>query len=273
MTDSTDSSRVERAARLRWIAFGDMHVAVGVSQREKGHKEARVNYLLAHLDLEQIGAPVLSLRDGAYFIIDGQHRIEALRRFGFTPADKLQCWVYEGLTQSQEGEKFLQYNDILPVSVMDKFRVGVNANREMESDIDRIVQAQGLRVSLDKGDGAIMAVGTLRRIYRNDGAKTLARTLRIVRDAYGDAGLKAPVLNGIGLLCARYNGELQDELAVTKLSNLRGGVHGLLNEAEKIRLKTGNAKGHCVAAAAVDIINTGRRNNKLPSWWTEQVAS
>lgn len=27
------------------------------------------------------------------------------------------------------------------------------------------------------------------------------------------------------------------------------------------------ARGHCVAAAAVDVINSGRGGNKLPSWW------
>lgn len=37
------------------------------------------------------------------------------------------------------------------------------------------------------------------------------------------------------------------------------------------RKQTGNAKGHCVAAAAVDINNRGRGGKKLPSWWREDA--
>lgn len=101
------------------------------------------------------------------------------------------------------------------------------------------------------------------------GGSVLARSLGIIRDAYGDPGLEAAVIDGIGLLCARYNGELDVPLAVKKLGNAFGGVNGLLGKAENLRQKTGNAKGHCVAAAAVEIINSGRGGSKLPGWWRE----
>ena len=51
--------------------------------------------------------------------------------------------------------------------------------------------------------------------------------------------------------------------------NTNGGVHGLLGKAENLRRATGNQKGHCVAAAAVEIVNAGRGGKKLPSWWRE----
>jgi hypothetical protein len=139
----------------------------------------------------------------------------------------------------------------------------------VECDIDRIVRAAGLIVSRDKIDGAIGAVGTLRRIYSRAGAAVLGRTLRIIRDAYGDAGFDAAVIDGIGYLCARYNGELEDAVAIVKLQKAHGGVNGLLNKAEVLRRSTGNAKGHCVAAAAVEIINAGRGGKKLPTWFRD----
>ena len=96
---------------------------------------------------------------------------------------------------------------------------------------------------------------------------TLARALQIARDAYGDAGLEGPVIEGLGMLCHRYNGLLSDERAVTILANAHGGVSGLLNRAEVLRKQTSNPRAHCVAAAAVDLINQGRGGKKLPSWW------
>lgn len=269
MTDKKPTgARVERAARLHWVPLGKTKVSP-LAQREL--KQARVDRIVATLDLEQIGTPTVNLRDGSYYIIDGQHRIEALRQFGLEADQQIQCWSYEGLSEEEEAEKFLKLNDTLAVNAFSKFRVGVQAGRPTETDIDRVVRAQGLRVSTDEGDGAIRAVGTLTRIYNRAGAAVLARTLRIIRDAYGDPGLEAGVIDGIGLLCQRYNGDLNDVDAVTRLAKAHGGVNGLLGSAEQLRRKTGNQRGHCVAAAAVDIYNRGRGGKKLPSWWHEDA--
>lgn len=259
----SDSGRVEREARLRWVPLDQMKVNP-LAQRELN--PARVDRLAADFDLEQLGNPTLSHRDGSFWIIDGQHRIEALRALGFD-GEKLHCWVYEGLSEQDEAERFLKLNDVLAVAALPKFRAAITAGRPIESDIDRVVRGAGLVVSKDAIPGAIGAVGTLTRIYKRSDAKTLGRTLRIVRDAYGDPGLDAPVLDGIGLLCQRYNGDLDDEAAVLKLAAAHGGVNALLGKAEVLRRQTGNAKGHCVAAAAVEIINAGKGGKKLPSWW------
>lgn len=262
MTNETTTGKVERRARLKWIPLSQVKVNP-LAQREMN--QARVDHLAASFDLEQIGTPTVSHRDGTYWIVDGQHRMEALRSLGFTD-EKVQCWAYEGLTSEQEAELFLKLNDTLAVAALPKFRSAVHAGRPVESDIDRIVRSVGLVVSKDKIPGAVGAVGTLGRVYAR-GPEVLARSLRIVRDAYGDGGLEALVIDGIGHLCARYNGDLNEAEAIEKLSRAHGGLNGLLNKAEVLRRSTGNAKGQCVAAAAVETINAGRGGKKLPSWW------
>jgi hypothetical protein len=254
---------MERTARLRWVSIPLMRTSP-VAQRELN--KARVDRIATSFDPEQIGTPTVSHRDGIFYIIDGQHRVEALKEIGWGD-QSVQCWTYEGLTEEEEADIFLKLNDVLAVHAFDKFRIGVAANRDTETEIDRIVRANGLCVSRDLVPGAIGAVGTLHRIYRRAGGKVLARTLRIVRDAYGDPGLEAAVLDGVGLVCQRYNGQLDDAEVVVKLAKANGGVNGLLGKANAIRYRTGNAKAHCVAAAAVDILNAGKGGKKLPSWW------
>jgi hypothetical protein len=106
----------------------------------------------------------------------------------------------------------------------------------------------------------------LRKVHAR-GDATLARSLKLIRDAWGDSGFEAPVIDGIGLLCHRYNGELDFDFAVQKLGDTHGGVNGVLNRAEVLRRQTGNQKAQCVAAAAVEIINAGRGTKKLAPWW------
>lgn len=262
MTNST-AKRVEREARLRWVPIANMKINP-LAQRDLN--PARVDKLAANFDPEQLGVPTVSDRAGSFFIIDGQHRIEMLREVGWGD-QQIQCWTYVGLTEQDEAEMFLKLNDTLVVDAYWKFKVGVEAGREAETDIDRIVRAAGLCISRDAVPGAIRAVGTLLRVYNRAGAKVLGRCLRIIRDAYGDAGFEASVIDGIALLCQRYNGDLDDAEAIKKLSTANGGVNGLLGKADVLRRSTGNGKAHCVAAAAVDIINRNRGGKKLPSWW------
>lgn len=267
MTKSSQpAEKVQREARLRWVPIEKMRVSP-VAQREL--RQARVDHLAANIDLEMIGNPTVSERDGWFYIIDGQHRIEALKAIGYGD-QSVQCWTYTGLTEAEEADRFDLLNDNLPVSAFDKFRVRVTAEREAETDIERIVRSTNLVITRDAVPGAVRAVGTLKRIYDRSDGKTLGRTLRIVRDAYGDPGMEAAVLDGLGMLCQRYNGDLNDEDAVTKLAKANGGVNGLLGKAEVLRRQTGNQKNHCVAAAAVEIINSGRGGKKLPSWWKSE---
>lgn len=265
MTDSTHKNRVEREARLRWVPLALTAVSP-LAQREIN--QARVDHIVATFDLEQIGTPTVNKRDGVWYVIDGQHRIEALRAIGWGD-QQVQCWAYEGLTEQEEAEKFLKLNDYLAVNALAKFRVAVQAGREVECDVDRIVRACGLVVTSDKVPGGIRAVGTLVRIYSRAGAAALRQTLHVVRDAYGDAGMEAAVIDGIGLFVQRYAAEMDVENVVTRLRGANGGVHGLLGKAENLRRATGNQKNHCVAAAAVEIVNQGRGGKKLPSWWRE----
>lgn len=103
-------------------------------------------------------------------------------------------------------------------------------------------------------------------ISRTD-AHVLAKTLRIIRDSFGDSGFESIVIDGIGHLCQRYNGVIKEEEVVDKLGALHGGVNGLLGKAEVLHKQTGNSKSLCIAAATVDILNKKRGKQRIASWW------
>jgi hypothetical protein len=257
--------RLERTARLRWVPLREMRVNP-LAQRDLNR--ARVAQLAACFDPEQLGAPVVSCRGGRFWLLDGQHRVEAYKLWlGCWEDQQIQCWCYEGLTEAQEAERFLRLNDTLTVNAFAKFKVAVAAGRDAEADIDRITRALGLRIAARRSGGGICAVATLRRVYDRAGVAVLARALRIIRDAYGDTGLDGPVIDGIALVCQRYDGDLTERRAVARLAAAHGGVHGLLSRAGQLRQSTGVAPAECVAAAAVELINRGTGRAKLAPWW------
>jgi hypothetical protein len=154
-----------RAYRIQEVPIGKMTTSRRVQRDLKQH---RVDYLLANFDLDDFGQPVVSWRDGHYYIIDGQHRVEALKQWLGKGWDiqKIECRVYQGLTEAEEADMFDRLNDVLIVSSYDKFKIRVTAGREAESYIDKIVREEKLVISRDKLPGAVRAVGTLVRVLR-----------------------------------------------------------------------------------------------------------
>lgn len=263
---ATREKRADQHGVIEWVRLGNMAVPPH-AQREL--KPAKVDSILADFDLDVFGVITVSERRGIFYVIDGQHRVEAIKRWNGDGWQDLrvECRVYRGLTEAEEANKFDRLNDSMPVSTFDKFRIRVNAGRDVEVGIKKLVEKEGLKISKDAIPGAIGAVGTLRKVYIRAGEKALGKSLRIVRDAFGDAGFEAAVIDGIGHMCQRYDGLVDEAIAVAQLGEMRGGVKGLLNKAALIHSKVGGLRSHCVAAAAVDVINTRKGGRKLPSWW------
>lgn len=264
--------RVERAARLTWVPLGLMRFPT-MAQRDRIN-QGRVNGIAANMDLEQLGTPTVNRRGGLFYVLDGMHRVEAYKVWigdGWEQ-QQLHCWTYEGLSEEEEAETFLKLNDTLTVQAFDKFRIGLNANRPEEVEIAAVVEKAGLTISQSRAEGTIGAVGALRRVYRRDGGTVLGRALGIIRDAYGTPGLEQHVIDGIGLLCGRYNDELDTEHAVSRLASVAGGLAGLMNRAYMTKNQTNAPLNVCVAASAVDLINRNKGGKKLPSWWKGDAA-
>lgn len=267
MTKPNEEPRKERASHLRWVPIAEMKVSPK-AQRE--FKEGHAAEFAADFDLEALGFPVVSLRDGNYYIVDGQHRVAALKMIGWGD-QSIQCEVYEGLNEAEEARLFLRRDKRRAIQAFDRFRIGVVGELEDEMDINRIVQGCGLRVAIDQDAKSIAAVGALHKVYRSAGGVTLGRSVRMLRDGFPDdpAAFRRELIEGSGLVCQRYNGDLNDEELKKKLAALRGGANSVLTKAARIRAATGESLAQCTAAALVEVANTGRGGKKLPPWWKQ----
>lgn len=260
---------VSNKRELQLVRLGLTKVS---SKCQRERDQNWIDQLVSEMNVDELGNPEVSHRDGSFYIMDGQHRIEAIKRWNGAGWEEqhLQCWVWEGLTEEQEAEIFLRLNNRKSVAVFQKFTVGTHAGRPAECEITQIVTDEGLKISTQTIPGAVGCVGALLRIHRQRGPITLRRALCMARDSFGDSGMNSQVIEGFSLLCNRYNGVLDEKSAVQSLSKVHGGVNGLMGSAEQLRQKTGSSKTQCIAAAAVTIINRDRKGaKKLQPWFKD----
>ena len=261
------------ASKLHPVPLGLIKVPpAGVTQRPE--LPSLIDKLVAELDLDKLGFPVMNHRGGVFWCIDGQHRIKALIKFGFALEDTVQCEVFEGLTDEQMACIFLGRDDRRAIAPFHKFLIACTAGRVRETAIRRVVEAHGLKIDRARTSTSISAVGALNKIYDTSPAKDIAIgwVVRVARGGFnGDPkGFDAIVLDALGLIFNRHGARMHEKELIVRLSNRAHGLHGLLQRMEAEHTKHGRPKTHCLAKEIVETYNRGlttRSPSRLPPWW------
>lgn len=267
MAKST-ANKPARQSHLTWIDADELKVNP-VAQRE--FRPSWAEKILSEFDLDKYQVPHVNKRaDGSLFIMEGQHSTWAYREY-FGEGQKVQVWLYDGLTEEEEAEFFLSLNNKKAIDAMAKFKVGVTAGRPDECDIDRIVRANGCHVG-GSSKGSITAVTALTTIYSRYGAQNLGQTLRTIRDSFTEGGYERPILLGVAMVLARYP-DVEVGRLVMRLSAIRNGWKGVIQKTTAIKEAMGCTQPEAAAAAVVEFYNAGRGGKKLPSWWRSEDAA
>lgn len=225
----------------------------------------RVKALADKLDLDALGILLVSRRaKGDYYVLDGQHRLEALKHHDLGEWE-VTCNVYDGLSLAQEAEFFRRHNDTRAITPYDDFEKGLLAGDEECLDINRILGKNGFKMASSGRDGVISAVVKTREIYRWDDGKILDATLSILVGAWGHraASVEKPILGGVAKVLRIYGPELDRSKLIQKLAKNTGGASGVLGKARALRDIYAESVESLVAKVVVGIYNQGRRTGRL----------
>lgn len=259
----TKATKPARQSHLQWVKADDIQVNP-VAQRE--FRATWAQAILAQFDIDKFQVPHVNRRgDGSLYVMEGQHSLWAYRQW-LGEGQQVQVWLYDGLTEPEEAEFFLSLNNKKGIDALPKFKAAVTAGRDLETDIDRIVRANGCTVG-GGGDNSISAVSAVTTIYQRFGGKVLGQTLRIIRESFVDGGFERPVLLGIAQVLARYSTSIDDDRLITKLSAIRNGWKGLVQRTSNLKAAHGVTQPEAAAAAVVEFYNSGRGGVKLMTWW------
>ena len=187
-----------------WIPAGHLHID---PTYERPLSEPRIRKIIAEFDPDLIGTLLVSKRDdGLYYLIDGEHRKEAVVR-SWGPHEKLPCLVYHGLTLQEEAHIFAGVNrGRTKPRPLDLHRADVVAEEPIALDIERILHLHSLTFGTYNSPNVIGAVSAVRRVYQLGGADVLDAALGLLVESQcaGEESLPAELISGLGMLIARY---------------------------------------------------------------------
>ena len=184
-----------------------------------------VDKLVREWDPRLLTPLVVSYRDGRYNLVDGQHRVCAMRKKNGGKDVTALCRVYHGLTYEQEAELYYKLDQAkghLRLAHATKALVESGADAEI-IEIKRLLEGAGFVWALDKPTGEAFEIEATRAVinaYRLLGGAAFSRMLELAaRTWHGSpASVKASFLSGMALFLKTYETELDDEVFIKRLS-------------------------------------------------------
>lgn len=170
---------------------------------------------------------VVSYRDREFRVVDGQHRIAAIRKMAGNHDVAVLCLVYYDLTYEKEAALYYKLDQ-----AKGQLRSGHAIKALLESctnpeiiDVYRRIEAAGFVWALGgptNEEYEIVATRALINAYRLLGGETFSRLLLLIAETWHGSphSLKASVFTGMALFLKTYERELDDHAFIRSLSTI-----------------------------------------------------
>lgn len=234
----------------------------------------RVDKLAETFDKAALGTVIISHRnDGVYHIVDGQHRIAAMKQAGFGD-DDVSCMVHEGLSLAEEAALFRQHNDTKQVRPTTKFVIRVIEGEPKAVKLSKALSRHGWAVTGATGRGYFTAVAALEWVhdggglFEPDNTGVCDTVLNVLTVAYGHNpdGVRNELIRGLGLVILRYGEELDLRKLSVNLAEHDGGPLGVIGDARQLKKLRSDNIANSMAEVLVGMVNKGRRTKRIPEW-------
>lgn len=245
---------------VKWVPTS--HLSVVWSQSQRGLNERKVEERMEDFDPDKFGIVVATMPNGngMYHIIDGQHRVEAVRRL-WGDGENVPVLVLSAKDPAAAADLWLGFNSARAApQAMDRFTKGVTAGHEDEVEVDDLLRGLGYRVGMDGGDGTISAVGACLTIYRKHGPAVLRDALLVIQGTWGKArdSVHQNIIGGYAEMLAKHGKAVDRKRLVDRVSKQYTPAR-LLGAAKTAREMFRGTVTHNVRRALVSTYNHGLR--------------
>jgi hypothetical protein len=144
--------------RLDWLS---------IPEYQRAPSPQKVARIANNWDLRQLGQPVVSYRDGKYWIVDGYRRWLAAK---LVHQEFLWCTVHLGMTREEEAELFTKLaTERTNLSAADKQKARIFAGDKTALAVSQLIAEAGLAQQTNsEGKSVVGCVATIYRIHQHD---------------------------------------------------------------------------------------------------------
>jgi len=228
----------------------------------------KVNKIAKSFDPDILGVIICSMReDGSIAVIDGSHRVHALRMKGLNDST-VNALVYFSLTIQEEAKIFAMLNqEHTKPNTTDIFKAGIVSGDEETIAISKILNSLGLIIGVGPGDNKVRAISTIRRVYRNAGEKVLRDTLYTIKSAYGDSSstMRDVLISAVAIVYNRYGAKVEVSRMITTLQKF-GNPNTLIANAKSIGVNASSVTASALPFVIVNAYNQRLTKNRLSDY-------
>ena len=194
----------------------------------------------------------VSFRDDSYNVINGQHRIEAMRKMNGEAYVITPCFIYNGLSYEQEATMYYLLDKSAGRLKLSSATKALLESGPMKSeqttsiiDIKQRIERAGFTGALDKPTGVTYEIKPVRAIisaYQKLGGRTFSRMLGLMAGTWHGAqnSLTSGMISGMALFLKAHENELEDHEFIRRLSEVDPGeiIHLVYVERPAVRYAT-----------------------------------
>lgn len=223
-----------------------------------------VNYLVKNWNQSLMGIPVVAALADRFVVIDGQHRLEALREMHAEDI-RVNVLVLEGMSKPEMAGAFVEFNHTRNVRPFDKFVKLVYSGDTDACAIASQLTKRGLHLATSSMPGSVACVSQLQSVFAIDHTgEILGWTLDVLSAAWGtDAtAYNAAIVGGLALLLHSFP-TVETKPIVRCLASTPGGPSGVVGKGRTLKDIQGGTVAGGVAEHMRHLYNKGRRTKRL----------
>lgn len=228
--------------------------------------EVKVSSIARNFDPDAFGIIICSAReDNVIAIIDGGHRVAALRLLGLENKT-VNALVYFNLSIEDEARIFTLINqDRTKPKTSDIFKAQVAANDQQAIGLNSILSSLGLKAGNAPGNGIVRGIGTLKEIYKNAGHLNTQYSLTSLKNAFGEhsSSFNVDAVTALAIIFKKYGASIDGDRLVTALKKF-GSIDGMINQAKIMNVRnTSPIKYTTLPFIIVENYNSKLRVNRI----------
>ena len=199
--------------------------------------EKAVDRIVENYDPRLVNVIKVSHRDGKFYVYDGAHTLNALKRINGNSNFLVDCKVYRGLAYEDEAYLFaLQTGESRDVAFSARLRALLISNSQEAVDFRESTRRAGLQLASGNSTASqntIAALAKAYKLYTKLGARQYQYVLSLIRETWGGASwsLTSYVLGGVAELVTEYGETVSSERFRKKLACV--SYEDIRNEAKR----------------------------------------